>query len=242
MRDVDMQSNLLTFISVIAVGIFILEVIVIIYLHQVSKKGKDNKVIQDQHYLELNLKFQYLLTFFLLASAMIFFLGWNVKSQVAEELKFDISSIAEEQIDSINRKTETINKSIAHLENRKNEIHEEIETLTAENEQLKEKHKRLNDELTKRSLDIKTLLRIYIVVDVPIDFNNKKTRFYFKDLKPINADKLPDFKKPPIVNIQATTPQIYEIVDNESKDYVVIRASLGEGGKGKITFWIVERE
>ena len=236
-----MQRNLLTFVSFLAVGIIILEIIVIICLHRISERGKDNKIIQDKHYLELNLKFQYLKTFLIFASVVIIFLGWNVKSQVAEELKFDIGSIAKEQIDSINRKTEAVNKSISQLENRKNEIQKEIETLTYKNEQLKEKHNKLNDELNKRISDIETLLRIYIVSDIPYKVKDLDTIYYKNMPKPINAKRLPDFKKPPIINIQ-TTSDFQVSIDTSTIDYTVIKSgAIGSEEEGLLTLWIVDR-
>jgi len=169
-------------------------------------------------------------------------LGWNVKSQVAEEVKFDIESIADEQIKNINRKTTTLDKSITQLESRRNQIQMEIDTLNSENEKLKAKHKKLNDELTKRITDIETLLRIYIVTDVPFHYKEKPDTIYYKDLpSPINAKKLPDFEEPPIVNIQSTS-DLGIVIYEKTKDYMVIKFSAaGYKAKGTLTFWIVER-
>ena len=94
------------------------------------KRGKDNKVIQDKHYLDLNLKFQYLQTLIVVGGISLAFLGWNVKDQVAKELKFDISSFKEEKLDSINQKIQGFNDSLDQLGNRKDDIQKEIKTLT----------------------------------------------------------------------------------------------------------------
>lgn len=237
-----MQRDLLTIVSYLVSGLIILEIVVIFYLHRLLRRGKDSKVIRDEHYLELNLKFQYLKTLIVLGGVIIVFLGWNVKSEVADEVKFDIKTIADKQIENINRKTNSLNKSITQLENRRNKIQKEIKILISKNESLKEKHKKLNAELTKRISDIETLLRIYIVTDIPFKLKMEPDTLYYRDLKPINAARLPDFKKPPVINIQRTS-DIAVWVSERTTDFVVVNygpASTAE--KGTLTFWIVDRD
>jgi len=236
-----MQWTLLTIVAILGSVIIIVEIIALSNLYKISKRGKDNKVIQDKRYLELNLKFQYLQTLIVVGGISLVFLGWNVKSQVAEELKFDIRLIKEEQIDSINRKIEDVNKSIVQLENRRDIIQKEIETLTSENEQLKKKHTKLNDEIGKRTADIETLLRIYIVSDIPYKVKNLDTLYYKNLPRPINAKKLPDFRKPPVINIQSTS-DIHVSIDTTTTDYFVFKSGFaGVETEGTLTLWIVDR-
>ncbi len=239
-----MQMNLLTFVSFLASLIIGLEITVIFNLRQLSKKGKDNRIMQDKHYIELNLKFQYLQTFLILAGILIVFLGWNVKDQIIEGIRVEIKSDVEKQVkkvEDVNMKIENINKEINKLENRKVEIEKDIESLTAENEQLKKQHKKLKNELEKRTVDIKTLLRIYIVTDIPYGSKDIDT-LYYKDLpNPINAKELPEFKKTPVVNVQTTTDKQVFILECTT-DYMIINLSAVSTSEGGIlTLWIVDR-
>ena len=64
----------------------------------------------------------------------------------------------------------------------------------------------LNKIISERLRYLQTILNIYIVADIPVKINitddrPEKLIFYYNKLKPINADKLLNFKKPPIVNI-----------------------------------------
>jgi|GEM_PF-3652352 len=235
-----MQSNLITVLVFVCVGILVTNLVTIITLFLLKRKSKDNKVISDEKYLDLNIKFQYLITILIMGGFLLAFIGWNTKSQIIKELKGEILIDTKQQIDAISIAGDSLELKFTKLGQLQKKQREKINELNSQNDNLQSKLVDISASIEKKDEFIKTLLHIYIVTDVDLHFEKNVARLYYKDLRPINARKLPEFKEPPIVNIQTKSGLVFNIQSN-TKNYIEISPIAGDGGPFLLTFWIVER-
>jgi hypothetical protein len=90
--------------------------------------------------------------------------------------------------------------------------------------------------------EIGTLVPIYVVPDLRIVSTISQSTLYYKDMKPINANRLPIFEKPPIINISQTGRKRTIYINQVTKDYVNLTLGVtGESGDIDFTLWIVKR-
>lgn len=247
-----MHINLLTCLIVISVGILLLNILILTTLQKLKKTSKETNLSYDKNYLDLNLKFQLLLTTLIMAGVTITFLGWNVKSQISQELKKEILSDIKIKIDTINSETDTLKTRINETNDVYSVYKKKLNSIEEKYVAADKNYKLLNDETNKRISNIKTLLSIYVVADIPVKINDmsKPIRFVYSKMKPLNSQNLPEFKKPPLINIQPSAGALAFSITNITKDFIEIVPTMitmknldsNEMVETKLTFWLVERE
>jgi predicted nuclease of restriction endonuclease-like RecB superfamily len=160
----------------------------------------------------------------IIVSVLIAFMGWDIRSQIVSEVTRDVST---------------------DIENFSVQIDSSLKLINAKTASFLRETEQFQKTLSERYTNIETLLGIYVVPDIKIMGDNQ--RLYFKDLHPINAEKLPIFRKPPIVDVQQSGLVRDVLIIQHTKDYIELSlSSVGENVTSEkplfVTLWIVERE
>lgn len=240
-----MRTSIEYFLIIFSLGIFITNILILISLFKIKKSIKDSSFSQDERYYELKLRIQVLIITTVIAGFAISFLGWNIQDNIIQSVKRDIGSEISPLINKMKDEANQASQNINLLSGQYNEQSKNISKITSINNILGNKVDSLNNIVGKKLENLKTLLNIYIVSDLNLNLESGDQTFYFRNMKPINADRLPIFKKDPIVNIQTDNSLGVDIV-KITKEYIVLSPSHGiitEQGKalpGKITLWFIE--
>ena len=240
-----MQENILTVILIIAIGILISTIYSTFCLRKLKRKSSAYSGKFDDRYLDLNLKFQLILSTIIMASIVIAAFGWNVKSQIVSELRNEVRETIKYDLDSLENSLDRFEKDINEFDQIQNKQTKELNRIAKETETARDTLASLGSEVEARLTKLRTLLSIYVVADLPATYDwssesdSTYLRYYFSEMNPINATKLPIFKKPPIVNVQSLNLlfAVYRI----TTDYVDVAPYGNMGRDTKLTFWIVQR-
>ncbi len=236
-----MKENLLIILIILWFGIFLSDLLVIYQLWKIKRKAKEN-TNDNERYFDLKLRIHSLQLTIVFATFLIFFLGWNVKNQIIRSIKDDISV----QIDSLKLSANKLKSKYDDLDSSFSNKVEEVKELAAEFNALKRNYKQLNSTLQRKLENIKTILNIYLVPNIKLDSTKEVKRFYFNKMKPLNADRLPKFIRPPYVIIQ-TNSGIGLRTEKITKEYIELSGtevivSSQFKKHNKVTLWIVPQK
>ncbi len=237
-----MQNNLLTISIILLVSIFIANILILIYMFKQARIKNNHNSDLNANYLDLNFKFQLVITTLWVVGVAITTLGWNVKTQIVGELKSEILSDVKDDLGNLKGQAELLNLSYKESSNAINNIQNNLYNLENSTMQLIGKYDKLDNLLSERMMNIETILKIYIVPDIKLVNEDSTSHYDYKNLKPINSSNLPKFKKPPIVMIQTTAGALTFDIEKNTEEYIEIRPNMIHGEELYLTFWIVERE
>ncbi len=245
-----MQENILTVAVIVLVCVLISEGIVIFQLFKL-KKSLNDKNYPNERYFDLKLRIHSLQLTLIVVTSVIIFLGWNIKSQIISSIKTDINKQIQPDISMVKAKTDSIKSDYTTLNKELANKVTEINKLNKKYVSLSNGFNKINNIMLKKLEHLKTLLNIYVVPNLELDTlnfkpNNYDTKFYFKNLKPINASKLPIFKSQPIVNIQTHWGLGLKIVEL-TNNYIVVAPVTEILFTGRIelktfTLWIIPND
>ena len=219
----------------------------IYYLRKFKKGAKKKSEIQDEKYLSLNIRIQTIVTTMFVAGVALAVLGWNIKTQIVSDVIDSVTAEAQIHLDKIGKGATEISDKIQDQVSTYDTLQRHIGKLRKSQIESMKMLTDFNSELQNKSKDIETLLNIYLVTDVPVKADpmkdaNEKMRFYYKNLKPINAKKLPLFKSAPIVLIHPASGGVdISIWKNTNKYFELQHPMYVTKTDIKLTFWIVER-
>ncbi len=233
-----MKENLLTILIIILFGILVSDLLAIFQLWKINRKIS-KQTSDSEKYFDLKLRIHSLQITITLATFLVFFLGWNVKQQIIDTITHDISvqiKPIQLEIDSLHIKYDSLNSNLSHKIKEINKLKREYDKLTNDYIHL--------GKLLKSKLEyLKTILNIYLIPDIELSATKLQKRIYFNKLKPVNADKLPEFAQPPFVIIQTNWGLGFSIKEI-TKDYIEFSEVnvMSDFKKGKYSLWIVPRD
>ena len=239
-----MQENILTIAVIILIGIFISELIANYQLYGLKKNIKKDSNLNES-YFDLKLRLHSLQLTVAFATFLIVFLGWNIKEQIIDSITGDISAQIEPDVKLIRSKADSLKTNYDSLSLNLTKKIAEINQLSKYYLALRKDYENLNSLMNLKLEHLSTLLNIYLVTNLELDPSKRSTKLFFKDLVPVNANKLPEFKTPPFINIQ-TDWGLGLNIDELTNSYIVISSVKGvivdDTFKfGKLTLWIIPK-
>lgn len=223
----DPKSILVLIFLILGLGIVILNIWNLKGLKQLSKQRSfKNEQLNDSKYFELKYKHEFLVATFSIVIAVIVFVGYDSYKSIKETLKKDVEEqvsattkkieIQKEQLNVQKVLTDSLGEKISINSQKVKDFRDVVNVLELQQNQLKNKIKSsresINDyETSINDLKVKILelknknvikQELYIVKDLTYRGLNQSwdyQKIYFKDLKTISKEPLPNFKEPPIL-------------------------------------------
>jgi len=212
-----MQDNLITITIMILIGVFLSELVAIYQLHKL-KGNINNGSNHNTDYFDLKLRLHSLQLTVIFATFLIVFLGWNIREQIVNSIKTEISGQIEPDIESIKSKADFLKSNYDSLNIDLTKKISEVNQLSKNYAILMKDYDNLNNLMNRKIEHLSTLLNIYLVPNLVFDFKKDSTKYYFNNLIPVNAKKLPEFKTLPFISIQ-TDWGLGLHIDMLTKDY-----------------------
>ena len=203
----------------------------------------EDKELNDAKYWELKYKYEFLIAIVALVTAIAGFLGYNslqsIETTVKKEFNNKVDSVKntlQKTKDSVNNLNDNVKASQSQLQkNRSLMIH-----LFSQQFELKksgfQSKKALNDLLNViDSINVKNKIKseFYLIPNIKLKgqlFSAEPMKFKFSELKTNTGDKLPLFRKPPIIISAMSNSTEFKIltVTNESFEVSVNVYNLTE--------------
>jgi uncharacterized membrane protein YqhA len=186
-----------TFITILLIVILVLVASDVFFLYKIYKDvGEKKKGLLDEKYFELKYNINLLKAVSAIVIFLIGFLGFTTYGEIIKNVEKDISTKYSEQNTRIDSLTHILSKYelfVDSLELRKNESVQNLDDINR-------KFNLLNRKLDKNEEALQIVPQIFIVKNVSISEDEQKINF--SSLRTIDNQKLPNFKEPPIVNMQ----------------------------------------
>ena len=185
---------------------------------------------EEKYYWELKLQNQFLIALFSVVVAVYAFVGWNSYKELAIDIKEKINKQIDEIVDTRFRNSvNKLNKDIEKVsqENKKNE--DSLNNTSKQTNILKSDIERMYEQVNQR---------IYIIKKVKISGDGK---IYFKNIKTIQGNFLPEFKEAPVVFLSKKNPTIISSVEIAEVTKEYIQLSNYDEGSDMFDILIVEK-
>jgi hypothetical protein len=231
----------------------------IVMLRKIYKDGGNgNPTLTDEKYFELKYNINLLKSISAILIFVVGFLGYTSYEKFKSEFSENLNEATKEQRDNLSQVTDKqrkeldlltenislIKTSISELDSLKNRLEQSISDYDS-------RMTILNSKATKINNTLKYNPRIFVVNDIKYSvstFRNRKNnsrdlKIFFKDLKSSFNERLPKFKKAPLVNVEGLrlTLHVMEITN----EYFIVKAWSADGDelvydRGYFTFdiWI----
>lgn len=205
-------------ILLIIIGILIISDLCFLYkIYRNTKDGKE--VAADEKYFELKYNINLLKSIAAILIFVLGYLGYSTYKDFSDKVNKNFDEKIELQNkkhQEISGKTDRLRSSVDSLEILKNSLEVLIDSYES-------KLKILNDKILLINNSLKYNPRIYVVKNLKFhDSNfyiNNPLKIYFKDLTSIFGEKLPNFTKPPLINVQGYSITI-DVLD-VTTEYVI---------------------
>lgn len=205
-----MNTILLFIICVLLIGD-------LFFLRKIYKNGvKGDQVLVDEKYFELKYNINLLKSISAILIFVVSFLGYSSYKDFKSEITGDLNESTEKQrneIETLTMKIDSFKNTLDTLEILRHNLQENISSYDLNMELLNNKVIRINNTLKYNP-------RIYVVNDLKylMSYYDKDSpvKVYFKDLVTSFNEKLPDFKRAPLINVEGHSVEIYVVkVTNE---------------------------
>ena len=199
-------------------------------LRKIYKEGgEENSTLTDEKYFELKYNINLLKSISAILIFVVGFLGYTSYEKFKSEFSENLNEATKEQRDNLNKVTIEQRKELddltGNIELIKTNL-KEIDLLRNRLEQnITEYDSRmtiLNSKASKINNTLKYNPRIFVVKELrypltTIQSSNDEVKVYFKDLKTSFNEKLPQFKKAPLVNVEGHRLDLHIL--EVTKDY-----------------------
>lgn len=213
-----------------------------LFLHRRRKhirNVKENNISPDK-YCELSDRIQWIQITIIMVGILITILGWNIKSNITAEIK-------RETVGELLNRIKGISTVLDSLSNEKTLLLKSYKNIKDQNVEIIDKVSRLNKTYQPVFHNIEnainksnTILQAYIVKNIrEIPRKEKISRLYFKNMQPVNVDRLPTFKTAPIVGIFNNCAWEFEVKNVTSK-YIDVYFWSRASEEQDFMFWILE--
>lgn len=218
---------MISFLFVLVIFLIGLSVWNLLTLYNLKKYNRSEQKIKNDRYYELKYKTDYITTVVVVMGIGAFF-GYNwfeeIKDQAADNLREKTASF-DGQYESLNRKLKNSDTLASTYTDKLNNLFTDYDNISKKLNKLFKDYETISE---------KQIIKydFYIVDNLkfPIEFNHDTAyRFYYKNLKSITGDKLPEFKKPPVLFIVPENNVVYDIREIH-KEYVELSFSSTVGG------------
>ncbi len=215
-----------TFTVVLLLVIFVLLALDVFLLYKIQQSPVTRKRNSfDKRYFELKFELRVIEVVATILLLVGTFLGFatrqEIKGDVEKELRGDLEPLQSELEDL--RMQVLLYQSA--LDSLKSEEGQSIENLN----DVKREFNLINRKVNQTQEDLKYNTRIYVANNLVFQTNKeeetKTNKYWFKNLRTIYGEKLPDFKTPPLVITQVKEGGVSLIVVDISKEYVELRLS-----------------
>lgn len=202
-----------TFTIILLIIILVLIASDVYFLWRILRKvGKKKKGLPDERYFELKYNINLLKAVSAILIFLLGFLGFTTYQDITSIVESDFEEKFENQdkrikaLDSIVKNYESLVKSLKSVEGKS------IENLN----DIKREFGLINKKVSQTQEALKTTPQIFIVKNVVISEDEQK--IYFSKLRTIDNEKLPNFKEPPIVNMQCLGADV--LVSEVTTEYI----------------------
>lgn len=235
------MNNVIVMVWIIlVVGILSSNIILLLNRRMKSYRIRKNDNISSDKYCELSDRIQWIQTTIIMVGVLITILGWNIKSNIVAEIQ-------RETVGELLNRIQDITTDIDRLSKEKNVLLDSYKNIKSQNNEIINQISHLNnlyqpvnnkiENIIKKS---NTILQTYIVKDIRnIPKQEKVSRLYFRDMQPINVERLPLFKSAPIIGIFNNCAWEFE-VKNITSEYIDVYFWSRASEKQDFMFWILE--
>lgn len=97
----------------------------------------------------------------------------------------------------------------------------------------------INQKINSTQNALKYTPQIFIIRNIPVEPDKERVTqtIYFNKLRTIDGKKLPNFKKPPIINIQGLN--VVSVVDEITSEYFKLLHTIESDGKQELDLWLI---
>jgi len=225
-----------TFTIILLIVIFILIVSDVYFLWKIFKSiGKKKKSLPDERYFELKYNINLLKAVSAILIFLLGFLGITTYQDITSipesdfEEKFSVQDEKIKTLDSIVKNYEGLVESL------KSEEGKSIENLN----DVKREFGLINQKINSTQNALKYTPQIFIIRNIPVEPDKERVTqtIYFNKLRTIDGKKLPNFKKPPIINIQGLN--VVSVVDEITSEYFKLLHTIESDGKQELDLWLI---
>lgn len=205
--------------------LFIIIVLLIgdlIFLYKIFKTlKKDREINPREEYFELKYNINLLKAITAILIFVIGFFGYNSYNNIKENIEKDIKG-QQNEISIVFEKIGALNDTINNLEVLKAKLESAIKTY-------EKSLKSINNKINNINSTTKYNPKIYIVKDLKFSYDKSKDglKIYFRDLKTMFGEKLPDFKNVPFINVSGYT--ISMAIVEITNEYMVVSSGSAYG-------------
>jgi hypothetical protein len=240
-----MKTTIEIFLMLFTFGILITNIFIIFSLRKIIKDFRSSTTaLFDEKYYDLKLRIHVLIVTIIIAGFAISFIGWNIQENIIKTVSNDILNQVSNDVGRIKELAKQTELKVASIDSASKNQSQKITLLSSTATELNTSYNNLDALVKSKIQNLKTLISIYIVTGIQLNIYSKPLKLYFKDMKPINASRLPLFKQKPIINIQSDNGLGID-VDQITTEYIIISPSHGNVTEdtpvnGNITIWFIE--
>lgn len=234
-----------TFTIILLIIILVLIASDVFFLWKISKSiGSKKKYIPDERYFELKYSINLLKAVSAILISLLGFLGFTTYQDITKIVEGDFEEkfvTQQEKIDNLDSIVKNYEETVAQLKS--------VEGKSIENlSDIKREFGIINNKVAKTQDALEYVPRIFVAKNLIYDESKasremgKGVKFFYKELKTIYGESLPNFNIPPLITIYGEGANF--VINESTNEYFdlslfVSSGKPGENGKYKFGIWIV---